>query len=94
VKSYHILIPVYGVFGFNLTLNEKREMLDLPKKQEPMRESFRIDRFQKRVDDFYPEHKYWFSYDITRNSKEPLIGIAFIACYSPFALTISSSTFL
>lgn len=57
VVSYHTLAPVCRAFGVDLPLDEKRELLGLPKKEQISRRSFKvIDRFQKKLDDFYPEN--------------------------------------
>ncbi|UCD13186.1 MAG: hypothetical protein JSW60_06400 [Thermoplasmatales archaeon] len=59
VVSYHKLAPVCRAFGVDLPLEEKRDLLGLPKKEEVTRRSFRvIDKFQKRLDDFYPENTF------------------------------------
>ena len=57
VVSYHTLAPVCRAFGVDLPLDEKRDLLCLPKKEQITRRAFRvIDRFQKKLDDFYPEN--------------------------------------
>ena len=57
--SYHTLAPVCRAFGFDLPLDEKRGLLGLPKKEEIIRRSFRIiDKFQNKLDDFYPENTF------------------------------------
>ncbi len=59
VVSYHTLAPVCRAFGVDIPLDEKRELLGFPKKEETPKRSLRIvDRFQKKLDDFYPENKF------------------------------------